>query len=137
MGEAKKRKNEIEILKANGPKQKVKEQVVKTNNLKNLKNTHSRDEYFESDVKIEICTMVKYLTKSEAMVYAKNTIKYARDIMDVAVHACALNWWGWVLYKDGKEDEYKAFFDAYNYISREVYTNASEDCACDYHSYLH
>lgn len=105
-------------------------------NIKALKNNHKNDDYFESDVKVEILTSVKWLTKSEAMVYAKNTLRYASDIMDVAVHACALNWWGWSLYKNGNEEESNAFFDAYKYISNIIYSNASEDCACDYHSYL-
>ena len=105
-------------------------------NIKALKNNHKNDEYFESYVKVEILTSVKWLTKSEAMVYAKNTLRYAMDIMDVAVHACALNWWGWNLYKNGNEEESKAFFDAYKYISNIIHSNASEDCACDYYSYL-
>ena len=105
-------------------------------NIKALKNNHKNDDYFESDVRVEILTSVKLLTKSEVMVYAKNTLRYARNIMDVAVHACALNWWGWNLYKNGKEEESKEFFDAYKYISNIIYSNASEECACAYYSYL-
>lgn len=105
-------------------------------NIKKLTNNHHNDVCFEYEVNVEIITSVKHLTKSGTMVYAKNTLKYAKDIKDVAIHACALNWWGWNLYNNGKEEECKAFFDAYKYISNIIYSNATEDCACDYHSYL-
>ena len=42
----------------------------------------------------------------------------------------------WNLYKNGNEEESKAFFDAYKYISNIIYSNASEECACAYYSYL-
>ena len=105
-------------------------------NIKKLTNNHQNDDCFEYEVKVEILTSVKGLDKSEAMVYAKNTLMYAKDIKDVAIHACALNWWGWVLQNDGKVEEAQVFWDAYNYISNNIYFNATEDCACDYHSYL-
>lgn len=105
-------------------------------NIKALKNNHNNDYCFDYYVKSEILDHVKWLNKSGTMVYANETLMRSKDIFEVAVNACALNWWGWVLHEEGDDEKAQMFWDAYNYISNFIYFNASKDCACDYHTYL-